>query len=68
MFRLTRHSSNPILKPHPDLAWEREGVFNPGIAKVGDKIFMLYRAVGERDSYISHIGLATSEDGIHFSR
>ncbi len=68
MFRLTRHSSNPILKPHPDLSWEREGVFNPGIAKVGDKIFMLYRAVGERDSYISHIGLATSEDGIRFSR
>lgn len=68
MFRLIRHSENPILEPRPDLSWEREGVFNPGIAKVGNEIKMLYRAVGERDSYISHIGLATSADGVHFRR
>ncbi len=68
MFRLTRHSSNPILKPRPDLAWESEGVFNPGITQLGDEIIMLYRAVGERKAYISHIGLATSTDGVHFTR
>jgi predicted GH43/DUF377 family glycosyl hydrolase len=68
MFRLIRHNANPILKPRPDLLWEREGVFNPGIAKVGDEIIMLYRAVGERDAYISHIGLATSKDGVNFAR
>lgn len=68
MFRLTRHSANPVLRPHPDLAWEKEGVFNPGIARVGEETVMLYRAVGERDAYISHIGLARSRDGIRFQR
>ncbi len=44
------------------------GVFNPGIAKVGEEIYMLYRAVGERKAYISHLGLAKSRDGINFTR
>jgi predicted GH43/DUF377 family glycosyl hydrolase len=68
MYKLTRHGSNPILKPEAEFPWETEGVFNPGVVKVGNEVIMLYRAVGERDSYISHIGLAKSEDGVHFSR
>lgn len=68
MFRLTRHGSNPVLKPDPNRAWEAEGVFNPGTIKEGDEVIMLYRAVGERESYISHIGLAKSKDGISFER
>lgn len=81
MFQLKRNESNPILRPHPDLAWEKEGVFNPGIAQrlvtsandsasgaTEREVVMLYRAVGERESYISHIGLATSKDGVHFER
>lgn len=81
MFQLKRNESNPILRPHPDLAWEREGVFNPGIAQrivasandstsgtTEREVVMLYRAVGERESYISHVGLATSKDGVHFER
>lgn len=68
MFELTRHPQNPILKPDPDLLWEREGVFNPGVIQFGDEIVMLYRAVGERDLYVSHFGLAKSKDGINFER
>jgi predicted GH43/DUF377 family glycosyl hydrolase len=69
MFKLTRHELNPVLRPDPNIAWETEGVFNPGIVQVSpDEIVMLYRAVGERDSYISQFGLAKSKDGIHFER
>ncbi len=66
MYKLTRHSSNPILTP--TLPWEEAGVFNPGIVKTDSGIVMLYRAVGERHSYTSHFGLAKSTDGISFER
>ena len=68
MFQLTRHEGGPILTPDKNYSWENEGVFNPGVIKVGEEVIMLYRAVGERDSYISHIGLAKSHDGISFTR
>ncbi|PIZ99304.1 MAG: hypothetical protein COX77_01880, partial [Candidatus Komeilibacteria bacterium CG_4_10_14_0_2_um_filter_37_10] len=68
MFKLTRNVSNPILSPDNNLLWEREGVFNPGVTKFGKEIYLLYRAVGEQESYISHFGLAKSSDGIHFQR
>lgn len=68
MYRLTRHSMNPIFEPQDNLPWEKEGVFNPGITISNDEIIMLYRAIGERESYISHIGLAKSKDGFSFMR
>lgn len=68
MFKLTRQSTGPILMPNQNLAWEKEGVFNPGITKFGNEIYMLYRAVGEREAYISRFGLAKSQDGLNFER
>jgi predicted GH43/DUF377 family glycosyl hydrolase len=68
MFQLLRQGNGPILTPDERYPWEKEGVFNPGVVKVGDEIVMLYRAVGERTAYISHLGLAKSRDGIHFTR
>jgi len=68
MFKLTRHASNPILSPKSDLPWEKEGVFNPGVTEFNNDIYLLYRAVGERESYISHFGLAKSHDGVNFER
>jgi len=68
MFKLTRHPDNPILSPSPDYPFEKEGVLNPGVVLTPDGVVMLYRAVGERINYISHIGLATSKDGAHFER
>jgi predicted GH43/DUF377 family glycosyl hydrolase len=68
MFKLKRHAGGPILKPNSSRPWETEGVFNPGIARIGDVIYMLYRAIGETEAYISRFGLATSNDGISFER
>lgn len=68
MYTLTRQGGGPVLMPDSALPWESEGVFNPGVAKIGEEIYMLYRAVGERTSYISRFGLAKSKDGIHFER
>ena len=68
MFLLKRYEGGPILKPDDSLLWEREGVFNPRVIDIGDKIIMLYRAIGETESYISRLGLAVSTDGINFKR
>ncbi|MFA5248675.1 MAG: hypothetical protein WC415_05725 [Patescibacteria group bacterium] len=68
MFKLKKQGNGPIFQPDSKLKWENEGVFNPGIVKLGKEIVMLYRAVGEKHSYISHLGLAKSRDGHHFTR
>jgi len=68
MFKLTRQETGPVLRPDSNLPWEKEGVFNPGVTKFNDDIYLLYRAVGERESYISRFGLAKSHDGINFER
>lgn len=79
MVRLERHPANPVLQPNPDVDWEAGAVFNCGVAEGADgQIYMLYRAIG-RDyrpnpsgygyvNYISSIGLAVSDDGVHFRR
>ncbi len=66
MFLLTRHEGGPILSP--SLPWEKVGVFNPGVVKTKEGVIMLYRAMGETEAGISHIGLAKSSDGVHFER
>jgi len=59
---------NPILKPNKYQTWEDRAVFNPGATLFGGKFYLLYRAIGEYSEYISTVGLAISEDGIHFER
>lgn len=68
MVQLKRVKNVPIFKPDQSIYWEREGVFNAGVTEFENKIYMLYRAVGERNAYISHLGLAQSFDGILFER
>ena len=68
MIKLARYKKNPILKPNPRNMWESKAVFNPGAALKDDKIYLLYRAVGEYNTYISRIGIATSRDGFNFKR
>lgn len=68
MFKLTRYGNNPIFAPADSHPWEKEGVLNPGVIRTDTEVVMLYRAVGEKQNYKSHIGLATSKDGIHFER
>jgi len=54
-----------ILEPR-DLWWERNGVFNPASCLLGNKTYLVYRAVGS--DHISRFGLAVSHDGVKFER
>ena len=74
-------SINPILQPKTDteflcpvrgtkVKWEGKDVFNPAAVVKDNKVYMLYRAedfVGIHKG-TSRIGLAVSEDGLHFNR
>ncbi|MGP8069774.1 MAG: glycosidase [Candidatus Bathyarchaeia archaeon] len=59
--KLVRSAKNPIIEPRPGIAWEIGGTFNPGAAKSGEVIHILYRAVNEQK--ISSLGHATTTDG-----
>lgn len=64
--RLHRHADNPIFTPNPNHSWEALNVFNPGVIHFNGIFHMFYRAQGLE--YISRIGYAISEDGVHFKR
>ena len=74
---------NPVLGPNPDnhfdcpvvghpVAWEKAHVFNPAAARRAGRICLLYRAEDGLGTglgkHTSRIGLAESEDGLHFTR
>ncbi len=73
-------SVNPVLSPghgqFPDpilkasVSWEEKDVFNPAIVVKDGKVYMLYRAQDKTGKPLgtSRIGLATSRDGLHFTR
>jgi predicted GH43/DUF377 family glycosyl hydrolase len=64
--KLKRHSTNPILLPDLTSEWECYNVFNPAVI-YHDKLFhMHYRAQGL--DWVSRIGYAVSEDGVHWNR
>ena len=75
---------NPVIEPRPSstfqdpilhkqVHWEALHTFNPAAIVRGGKIFVLYRAEddtgrNEIGGHTSRLGLAESEDGIHFKR
>lgn len=70
-------SINPILKPSVAPAfkcpitsqlthWEARNVLNPAAIVKDDKVYLFYRA--QDSSGTSRIGLAISEDGLHFQK
>jgi predicted GH43/DUF377 family glycosyl hydrolase len=59
------HGGEPILVPQ-GAGFEANGVFNPTVVKDGGRYVMLYRAQDGKG--VSTLGLATSEDGVHFAR
>ncbi len=63
---LIRHPMNPILLPDPTLNWECYNVFNPSVIYHGGLFHMHYRAQGL--DWVSRIGYAVSEDGVHWNR
>ncbi|MGR6835467.1 glycoside hydrolase family 130 protein [Syntrophomonas erecta] len=56
---LQRFEGNPLLEPIEKHSWESKYVLNPGALRIGDKVYLFYRAVGHDD--ISHIGLAITD-------
>ena len=61
----TPYHANPIMRPQGD-GWESASVYNPAALVKDDQVVLLYRA--HADDIVSHVGLATSDDGIHFER
>lgn len=70
-------SINPILKPSPELQftdpisgamskWEERNVLNPTAVVKDGKIYLMYRAQDLNGT--SRIGMAVSEDGLHFEK
>jgi predicted GH43/DUF377 family glycosyl hydrolase len=75
---------NPLIQPrreskfdcplqHKAVNWEAAHTFNPAAIVMDGKVFVLYRAEDDSGSdqigsHTSRLGLATSEDGLHFTR
>ena len=68
--KLKKSSENPILKPNPANDWEARCVLNPAVIYDDErnKFMMLYRAAGDDEAHVIQLGLAESDDGIHFTR
>jgi predicted GH43/DUF377 family glycosyl hydrolase len=58
---MRRYQDNPILKPIATNPWESKEVFNAAAIRVGKRVHLLYRALG--NDGISRIGYAASSDG-----
>ena len=63
MIQAKRYNKNPILKPNEKNFWESKAVFNPGAAKIKDKVYLFYRALSKNN--VSSIGLLVLDsDGL----
>ncbi len=60
-----RASTNPIITPKKENAWESTATFNPAAIYLKDKVHILYRTLSNENT--SFIGYATSIDGITIS-
>ncbi len=71
---IKRCKDNPVLKPDNKRFWEAQAVFNGCPVKKDSKTYLLYRAISlpyfdtpaDKRMEISSIGIADSNDGIHF--
>lgn len=61
MIELERYDKNPLITPEPKNPWESEATFNPGIIKIKNKIYIVYRAMDKDNT--STFGLAITTDG-----
>lgn len=56
---LQRWPDNPILRPIKEHYWESKYVLNAAALRIGDRVYLLYRAFG--DDEVSRIGLAVTD-------
>jgi predicted GH43/DUF377 family glycosyl hydrolase len=60
--RWTKHEQNPVFKPGPQHAWEKDRVTGCQVIRDGGWYLMFY--IGFRDEQHAQIGIARSRDGI----
>lgn len=60
--RLNRFDGNPVIAPNADNTWESKATFNPSAIYDGDKVHLVYRAIGNDDTSV--IGYSSSNDGL----
>jgi len=63
--KFERYKKNPIISPS-DNWWETEATFNAGAAVFGQKIILIYRAIG--NDHISRFGYAETIDGFKIDK
>ncbi|HUW64200.1 MAG TPA: glycosidase [Spirochaetia bacterium] len=56
---LVRYAGNPVLSPIKGHPWESKYVLNTAAIRVKDRVYLLYRALG--DDAVSRIGLAVTD-------
>ncbi|HVT36902.1 MAG TPA: hypothetical protein VHE37_15025 [Nevskiaceae bacterium] len=61
----TRYAGNPVMSPE-GTGWESLQALNPGVVEVGGHYQMIYRGI--EPAMLSQIGMATSDDGIQWTR
>ncbi|MCK5672641.1 MAG: hypothetical protein KAH95_04655 [Spirochaetales bacterium] len=71
--KLRRISNTPLMLPKKENLWEAAAVFNCAAIYDNNKVHMIYRATdiassGKDGPFISRLGYAVSNDGIHFKR
>lgn len=76
-FRLRRVSDAPLIKPRPDVRWERGACLNSAVIHEHGVWHLLYRAIDHDPGwkqgagsgpYNTSVGMAVSDDGIRFER
>lgn len=68
--KLKKFEGNPILSPNKENDWESFCVLNPAVVfdEIKNEFVMVYRAAGNDAKHLMSLGIATSKDGIHFTR
>ena len=59
--KLIKPPTNPVIEPKKENEWETRQTFNQGVIVLDNKVYFLYRAIG--DDGISRFGYASSSDG-----
>jgi len=60
--------SDPVFQPGEKGTWDGEWVHQPRVFQTTDGWVMFYRGTKDKNGSIMKLGLATSEDGIHWER
>jgi len=65
--QMERHPENPILRARPD-TWESQWFIVDTVFQVDGRWWMYYDGAGPQDKKSTALGLAFSDDGIHWER